>query len=158
MKPSALLVLVVTLGACADTVRSYDVEVGQDQLCRTFGTTPENCGRPLTPTTALRITIEDRSDGRAIIYGRSDTGEDRNYLAEVPRAGRYEVTELQSNRDDDSACVSSVKTTVALNVTDNGLEGGEEFRSEEAAECNELKERRITRRLRDWKGSRVKDE
>lgn len=152
------VILLFALMGCSDPVRSYDVEVGNDELCRTFGETPESCGLTMTPTTALRVTIEDRTDGRAIIYGRSDTTAERTYLADVPRAGRYEVTELQSTHDEETGCTATVRTTVALNVTDQGLEGGEEYRAEEGPECNELKQHRITRRLRDWKGSRVRDE
>ncbi|MEW5850333.1 MAG: hypothetical protein AB2A00_16200 [Myxococcota bacterium] len=153
MKRVLPLLLLVT--SCGPTVRTYEVEVSKEQICRTFDPAPESCQTTTSPTLVLNVRIEDRQDGRALIYGRTDSSAERVYQATVPREGRYEVEEVQTSSNAQSGCQSTTYTIVALNVDDRGLEGGEEFRVEENKKCNDLNQRRVTRRLREWLGSRT---
>jgi len=158
MKALLGMTLMAVLLGCQPDIRAYDVLINREEVCRTFAPAPESCALTNTPDIRMRITIEDRGDGRAIIYGRSDTTENRTYLAEIPREGRYEVRESSVSRDSETECSATVQTIVALNVTDRGLEGGEEYRAEEEPKCNQEQQRRITRRLREWAGTRVAEE
>jgi hypothetical protein len=144
--------------ACGGQTRSYDVVVDNEKLCRMFDPAPDNCALTNGAALQMTITIEDRSSKRAIIYGRSDTNAERVYVADFPRTGRYEVLEQKDDANATSGCVTSSRTTVVLDVDDNGLTGGEEVRIEENGKCNTFNQRRVTRRLRDWKGSRVAGE
>lgn len=153
----ALVVIALLAAGCAPTVRTYQVEVSDTQRCLTFEPQAEQCARLRVPTLTLTIRIEDRPDGRALIYGRSDATNERVYQARVPRPGRYEVEEAETSTNNQTGCVTTSTTLLVLNVDDKGLDGGEEVRTDEAKKCNDLNQRRITRFLREWVGSRVDD-
>ncbi|MBI5498505.1 MAG: hypothetical protein HY904_26120 [Deltaproteobacteria bacterium] len=148
--------LAVLCGAasCGPSVRTFEVLVSQEQVCRQFDPQPDYCAQTQSAAVRLTLTIEDRSGGRAVLYGRSDTSADRVYVAQVPRAGRYEVTESEVSRNDQTGCETTTTLVVALDVDDAGLEGGEELRTEESRQCNAARQHRVTRRLREWAGSR----
>jgi hypothetical protein len=153
--PVVVVGLVLLAGGCGPRVRTYQVEVSGEQVCRTFEPQPETCGRTNSPALVRQVTIEDRGAGRALIYGRTDSSADRVYVAQVPREGRYEVVEEATARDETTGCSTRRQTVVALDVDDQGLEGGEEYRVEEEKKCNDLGQRRTTRRMREWLGSRT---
>lgn len=141
---------------CGNASRTYDVEVRKERICRTFDPQPEACADTTTPTLRISVTIEDRLDGKAIIYGRSDTSEERSYMATVTKTGHYVVDETTSASDSTTLCATTTRTTLSLDVTDANLTGGEEFKVEEGRKCNEFNQRRVTRRLREWAGSAAK--
>jgi hypothetical protein len=155
MKTRLLVGGILLLAACTSASRTFDVEIGDEEVCRTFEPQAEQCALTGTPMLRMMVTIEDRGDGEALIYGRSDSSAERVYLAQVPREGRYEVEETTQNQNTGSGCTLVTRTVVALDVAEDGLEGGEEYRVVEEKKCNELKQRRTTRRLREWRGSRA---
>jgi len=153
MKRAAFLL--AFLCGCGGQTRSYDVIVDNENLCRAFDPTPENCALTNGAALQMTITIEDRNNHRAIIYSRSDNNADRVYIADFPRTGRYEVVEQKDDANSATKCTTHGTLTVVLDVDDQGLTGGEESRMEESPECNTFKQHRVTRRMRDWRGSRV---
>lgn len=144
--------------SCGPRARSYDVEVSGERVCRTFDPQPESCALTSSPSLAMTITIEDRAGAKAIVYGRSDSGAERVYLADMPREGRYESVERSRTEDAATGCASDTTTTLAIDVDDRGLAGGEEFKVDEAPKCNDANQHRLTRRTREWAGSRVASE
>jgi hypothetical protein len=154
MNRAALLVGLAAMGGCADVVRTYDVELDRESICRTFGSQPEACAEATTPGQVIRVTIEDRWDGTALIHGRADSSAKRTYQAIVPRPGRYEVLESSRQENQQTGCINTTQLILVLNVDDKGMDGGEETRNEENRRCNDFNERRVTVRTREWRGSR----
>lgn len=151
----ALPLWVLLVCGCGPTTRTYEVLVDQEKVCRTFGSLMESCADTGSPGISLRMTLEDRGDGTAVLHGRSDSSAVRTYQARVPRPGRYEVDERATQTNSNTRCVTQTSLVLVLNVDDKGLDGGEETRTEESRECNELRERRVTVRSREWAGSRL---
>lgn len=152
-----MLVLLATW-SCGGATRTYDVLVNAEQICRTFDPTPESCALTNSASVQMKLTVEDRNNNRSILYGRADTTAERVYMASRNQDGRYEVSEEKVERNTQTGCVTVTTLVVVLDVDDGGLDGGEEVRIEEDRRCNTSNQRRVTRRLREWKGSRVEAE
>jgi hypothetical protein len=158
LRAATLAALLAPAAGCGGQTRGYDVVIDQERLCRAFDPAPESCALTNGPAVQLTLHVEDRDHGRAVLYARSDSTGGRVYLATRPRAGRYEVVEEKQDDNRATGCRASTRVVVALDVDERGLAGGEESRTEETGACNASGQRRITRRLREWRGSRVAGE
>lgn len=155
MRHLVMATVLVPLVSCGGGTRTFDVLVNQEQICRTFDPTPESCAMTNSATVSMKLTVEDRDNNRSILYGRADTTSERVYMATRNTDGRYEVVEERVERNANTGCVTVTRLILVLDVDDGGMDGGEEVRIEEDRRCNESNQRRVTRRLREWKGSRV---
>lgn len=157
MRAAALCLLVASCAAPSfgPAVHRYEVLVGDEEICRTFGGQPESCALTNTPEISATITVEDHGDGTATIYGRADTVGQRVYQAKVPRSNRYEVDDRTTQTNANTGCINQTEFILVLDVDDRGLDGAEQSTSDENRRCNAFNERRVTVRKRNWTGSRL---